>query len=104
VADITFVRTWEGWLYLAAVVDCHSRRCVGWSLRDDLRAELLVEALEMAVARRKPALGLVHHSDQGSQYVSLAFGERCKEAGIDVSMAPRDRRSTTPSASRSSRR
>ncbi len=86
VADITFVRTWEGWLYLAAVVDCFSRRCVGWSLRDDLRAELVVEALEMAVARRRPALGLMHHSDRGSQYVSLAFGERCKQASIDVSM------------------
>jgi putative transposase len=86
VADITYVRTWEGWLYLAAVLDCFSRRCVGWSLRDDLRSELVVEALEMALARRKPALGLVHHSDQGSQYVSLAFGERCKEAGIDLSM------------------
>jgi putative transposase len=86
VGDITFVRTWEGWLYLAAGLDCFSRRCVGWSLRDDLRSELVVEALEMAVARRKPPLGLVHHSDQGSQYVSLAFDERCKEAGIDLSM------------------
>jgi putative transposase len=89
VADITYVRTWEGWLYLAAVIDCFSRRCVGWSLRDDLKAELVVEALEMAVARRRPQLELVHHSDQGSQYVSLAFGERCKEAGIDVSMGAR---------------
>jgi putative transposase len=89
VADITYVRTWEGWLYLAAVVDCFSRRCVGWSLRDDLQAELVVEALEMAVSRRKPQLGLVHHSDQGSQYVSLAFGERCKEPGIDLSMGER---------------
>lgn len=86
VADITYCRTWEGHLYLAAVVDCHSRRVVGWSIRRDLEAQLVVEAVEMAVARRRPEAGLVHHSDRGSQYVSLAFGERCKEAGIDLSM------------------
>lgn len=86
VADITYCRTWEGWLYLAAVIDCHSRKVVGWSLRNDLRAELVSEAVAMAVERRRPAAGLVHHSDRGSQYVSLAFGERCKEAGIDLSM------------------
>jgi putative transposase len=86
VADITHIRTWQGWLYLAAVVDCYSRRCVGWSMADTLRAELVVEALEMAVARRRPNAGLVHHSDHGPQYVSLAFGQRCHDAGIDVSM------------------
>ena len=86
VADITYCRTWEGWLYLAAVLDCHSRRVVGWSIRQGLEAELVTEAIEMAVARRRPAEGLVHHSDRGSQYVSLAFGERCREAGIDLSM------------------
>jgi putative transposase len=86
VADITYCRTWEGWLYLAAVLDCDSRRVVGWSLRRGLEAELVTEAIEMAVARRRPAEGLVHHSDRGSQYVSLAFGERCREAGIDLSM------------------
>ena len=86
VADITYCRSWEGWLYLAAVVDCHSRKVVGWSLRNDLRSELVGEAVEMAVRRRRPQGGLVHHSDRGSQYVSLAFGERCKEAGIDLSM------------------
>ena len=86
VADITYCRSWEGHLYLAAVLDCYSRRCVGWSIRRDLRAELVTEAIEMAVARRRPGAGLVHHSDRGSQYVSLAFGERCKEAGIDLSM------------------
>jgi putative transposase len=89
VADITYCRTWEGWLYLAAVLDCHSRRCVGWSLRDDLRAELVVDAVAMAIARRRPRPGLVHHSDQGSQYVSLAMGEHLREAGIDVSMGER---------------
>jgi putative transposase len=80
------VPTAAGWLYLAAVVDCFSRRVVGWSMRDDLRAELVVDALEMAVARRRPKPGLVHHSDRGSQYVSLIFGARCREADIDVSM------------------
>jgi len=86
VADIKYIPTAAGWLYLAAVVDCFSRRVVGWSMRDDLRAELVVDALEMAVARRRPGPGLVHHSDQGSQYVSLLFGESCREAGIEVSM------------------
>jgi transposase InsO family protein len=86
VADITYVRTWEGWLYLAAVVDCFSRKVVGWSIAESLRAELVVDAVEMAIARRRPAAGLVHHSDHGSQYVSLAMGNHLKEAGIDTSM------------------
>ena len=86
VADIKYIPTRAGWLYLAAVVDCFSRRVVGWSMRDDLRAELVVDALEMAVARRQPQPGLIHHSDQGSQYVSLLFGERCREADIDISI------------------
>jgi putative transposase len=87
--DITYVRTWEGWLYLAAVVDCFSRRVVGWSIADHMRAELVVDALQMAVDRRRPAPGLVHHSDQGSQYVSLALGQRCRQAGIELSMGSR---------------
>lgn len=86
VADITYVRTWEGWLYLAAVVDCFSRKVVGWSIADNLRAELVVDAVEMAISRRRPVAGLVHHSDHGSQYVSLAMGNHLKEAGIDTSM------------------
>jgi putative transposase len=86
VADITYCRTWEGWLYLAAVLDCYSRRCVGWSIRDDLRAELVSDAVQMAIAARQPEGGLIHHSDRGSQYVSLAFGQHCREAGIDLSM------------------
>jgi putative transposase len=89
VADITYVPTWEGWLYLAAVIDCYSRRVVGWAMTDHLRAELVVDALEMAVARRRPRPGLVHHCDQGSQYVSLLFGERCRRAGIRLSMGAR---------------
>jgi putative transposase len=88
-ADITYIRTWEGWLYLASVMDLYSRRIVGWALADHLRAELVVDALEMAVARRCPDAGLVHHSDQGSQYTSLIFTRRCRSVGIDVSMGSR---------------
>ena len=88
-ADITYIRTWEGWLYLASVMDCYSRRIVGWAMADHLRAELVVDALEMAVARRRPAAGLIHHSDQGSQYTSLLFTRRCRAVGIDVSMGSR---------------
>jgi putative transposase len=66
IADVTYLRTWEGWLYLAAVQDAYSRRIVGWSMADHMRSELVVDALQMAVARRRPAPGLIHHSDQGS--------------------------------------
>jgi putative transposase len=86
VADLTEIATWEGKLYLAVVVDCFSRRCVGWSMADHMRAELVVEALEMALWQRRPAVGLVHHSDRGGQYVSLIFGQTARAAGIDVSM------------------
>jgi putative transposase len=88
-ADITYIRTWEGWLYLASVMDLYSRRIVGWAMADHLRAELVVDALEMAVSRRRPDAGLVHHSDQGSQYTSLIFTRRCRSVGIDVSMGSR---------------
>jgi putative transposase len=88
-ADITYLRTWEGWLYLAAVQDLYSRRIVGWSMADHVRAELVVDALRMAVARRDPETGLIHHSDQGSQYVSLAFGQAARQAGIARSMGSR---------------
>jgi putative transposase len=67
VADITYLRTWEGWLYLVAVQDLYSRRIVGWAMADHLRAELVTDALEMALAHRRPARGLIWHSDQGSQ-------------------------------------
>jgi putative transposase len=67
IADITYLRTWEGWLYLAAVQDAFSRRIVGWSMADHMRSELVVDALNMAIARRRPEAGLIHHSDQGSQ-------------------------------------
>ena len=89
VADITYLRSWQGWLYLAAVQDTYSRRIVGWSLADHMRSELVIDALEMAVRGRRPGRGLVHHSDQGSQYVSLAFGQKARDAGIAVSMGSR---------------
>ena len=89
VADITYVATWEGWLFLAVVIDAFSRRCVGWSMRDDLQAELVIDALGMAVTRRKPDAGLVHHSDRGSQYASLAFGATLRDSGIMASMGSR---------------
>lgn len=85
-ADITYVHTQEGFLYLAFILDVYSRRVVGWSMAHHLRAELVVDALEMALCRRKPAAGLVHHSDRGVQYTSLSFGKRLEEAGIVSSM------------------
>jgi putative transposase len=88
-ADITYLCCWEGWLYLAAVQDLYSRRIVGWSMANHLRAELVVDALRMAVARRQPEAGLIHHSDQGSQFVSLGFGQECSKAGIARSMGSR---------------
>jgi putative transposase len=85
----TYLRTWEGWLYLAAVQDAFSRRIVGWSMADHMRSDLVVDALNMAVARRAPEAGLIHHSDQGSQFVSLAFGQAARKAGIARSMGSR---------------
>mgnify|MGYP001825229485 CR=1 FL=1 len=89
VADITYVPTWEGWLFLAVVVDAFSRRCVGSSMRNDLQADLVVDALGMAVTRRKPTGGVVHHSDSGSQYTSLAFGATLRDSGVMASMGSR---------------
>jgi len=86
VADITYLRTWEGWLYLAAVQDAYSRMIVGWAMTEHMRHELVVEALEMGLHRRRPGRGLIHHSDMGAQYVSLGFGQTARDAGIAVSM------------------
>lgn len=86
VADITYVRTWEGWLYLAVVLDCFSRRVVGWAMADHLRTELVLEALGMAVWQRRPPAGAVHHSDHGCQYTSLAFGRELRHSGLVASM------------------
>jgi putative transposase len=89
VADITYLRTWEGWLYLVAVQDLFSRRIVGWSMADHMRTELVTDALQMALARRRPEPGLIWHSDQGSQFVRLAFGQQARAAGIAQSMGSR---------------
>jgi len=86
VADITYVATAEGFLYLAFILDIYSRRIVGWAMESHLRTELVVDALRMAVWRRKPAPGLVHHSDQGVQYTALSFSERLREVGIKPSL------------------
>ncbi len=86
VADITYVRTWEGWLYLAFVLDTYSRRIVGWSMANNLKTELVLDALNMAIYTRRPKPGLIHHSDRGSQYTSVEFGNRLKEAGLLPSM------------------
>ena len=86
VADITYLRTWEGWLYLVAVQDLFSRRIVGWSMADHMRTELVTDALAMALAHRRPGPGLIWHSDQGSQFVSLAFGQagpRRRDRAVD---------------------
>jgi putative transposase len=85
-ADITYVKTDEGFLHLAFVLDVHSRRIVGWSMADHLRTELVVYALDMALWRSKPAAGLIHHSDRGVQYTALSFGKRLEETGIVPSM------------------
>jgi putative transposase len=89
VADITSVPTWAGFLYLAVVLDVHSRRIVGWAMADHLRREVVLEAVEMALWRRRPTEGVIHHSDQGSQDPSLAFGRRLREAGLAGSMGSR---------------
>ena len=86
VSDITYVRTWSGWLYVAITLDVFSRRVVGWAMGDSLRTELVIEALDMALWAREPRSGLVHHSDRGCQYTSFAFGRRCRDAGIAPSM------------------
>jgi putative transposase len=85
VADITYVPTWAGFLYLAVVLDVWSRRVVGWAMATHLRTELVLEALDMAVEQRRPT-NVIHHSDQGCQYTSIAFGLRCREVGIKPSM------------------
>lgn len=81
VADITYIPTSSGFLYLAIVLDVWSRRIVGWAMETHLRAELVLKALDMAVWQRRPT-GVIHHSDQGTQYTSVAFGRRCTALGV----------------------
>jgi putative transposase len=85
VADISYIPTWAGFLYLAVVLDAFSRRIVGWSMAESLATQLVLDALDMALGQRRPT-DVIHHSDQGSQYTSIAFGKRCREAGVRPSM------------------
>ncbi len=85
VADITYIPTWQGFLYLAIVLDAFSRRVVGWAMAQHLRTELVVAALKMAYTQRD-AQGVIHHSDHGCQYTSVEFGRRCREWGVRPSM------------------
>jgi len=85
VADITYIPTWAGMLYLAVVLDVWSRRVVGWAMETHLRTSLVIAALDMAIAQRRPAQ-VIHHSDQGCQYTAVEFGRRCREAGVRPSM------------------
>ncbi len=86
VADITYIPTWSGFLYLAMVLDVYSRKIVGWAMATHLRTELILEALQMAVTQRQPGRGVIFHSDRGCQYTSYTFGKRCREAAIMSSM------------------
>jgi len=88
-ADITYVPTWSGFLYLAVVLDVFSRRIVGWAMADHLRTELVLSALDMALWTRRPDPGVIHHSDHGCQYTSIAFGTRCQEASVVPSLGGR---------------
>lgn len=81
VADITYIPTWAGFLYLAIVLDAFSRRIVGWAMAGHLRTRLVLDALDMALTQRRPQ-GVIHHSDHGCQYTALAFGQRCQEMGV----------------------
>jgi putative transposase len=85
VADMTYLPTWTGFVYLAVVIDAFSRKVVGWSMSEQMTTDLVLAALNMALHTRKPS-SVIHHSDQGSQYTSIAFGSRCKEMGVRPSM------------------
>jgi putative transposase len=87
IGDITYVPTWEGWLYVAVLLDAHSRRVIGWAMADHLRAELTLDALGMALGARRPAPGLVHHTDRGGQYAAAAYAARLAAHGLVVSMS-----------------
>ena len=87
IGDITYVPTWEGWLYLAVLLDAHSRRVVGWAMADHLRVDLALDALGMALGARRPAPGLVHHTDRGCQYTAGAYAARLAAHGLVISMS-----------------
>jgi putative transposase len=89
VTDITYIPTGEGWLYLSVILDLFSRRVVGWSMASHMRTEFPLQALEMALRSRRPPLGLIHHSDRGSQYASGDYRRALRENGIECSMSRR---------------
>ena len=97
VADITYIPTWAGFLYLAVVLDAYSRRIVGWSMATTLATQLVLDALNMALLTRRPR-GVIHHSDQGSQYTSIEFCQHCRKAGVRPRWARSATRTTTPCA------
>jgi putative transposase len=82
VSDITYIRTWEGWLYLASVIDCHTKACIGYAMADHLRAELVIAALDMAARNYPLAAAAIFHSDRGTQYLSEAFASRAAQFGL----------------------
>jgi len=86
VGDITYIRTWTGWAYLATVIDCHSRKIIGWSVADHMRTELITDALAMALTTRKPPAGVIFHSDRGSQYTSQKFRGYCHDNNVRPSV------------------
>ena len=86
VADITFVATWTGFVYVAFVIDVYSRRIVGWRVANSLRTDLVLDALEQALYSRTGTQGLIHHSDRGCQYLSIRYTERLAEAGVNASV------------------
>jgi putative transposase len=86
VADISYLRTWEGFLYLAVLLDACTRKVVGWAMADHLRRELVLDAVGMALQQRRPAAGLVHHSDHGVQYTSIDFGRTLRTSGVVASL------------------
>lgn len=87
VGDITYIWTQEGWLYLAVLLDLYARKVVGWAMRDQVNTELVIQALDMAVGRRQPASGLLHHTDRGSQYASHAYRDQLSRHGVICSMS-----------------
>lgn len=84
--DITYIKTWEGWAYLATVIDLHSRAIVGYAIANHMRTELVTAALDMALRRRRPGSGVIFHSDRGAQYTSSEFAKYCKRNGIRRSL------------------
>ena len=95
-ADLTYIPTGEGWLYLAAMIDMHTRKVVGWAMRETLHAEIALDALDMAIKRQRPAPGLIQHSDRGIQYAADAYRQALAAAGITPSMSRKGTASTTP--------